>query len=729
MRINRLLQLGLLCSLPLLPTCSADKGTTQVTFNLGGEAAPKIAHKIGDEALIIVVKGEGMDPQIVPVPLDQSTLSIEVPNGLARVFKIVFYGKKLIQAPPGQQFPPIQFAGGAYYEGSSAAVDLAGVAVEVNVDVTERTDLLPLTTEVKLVNSVNTADVISLFGADTRAIDLETGYEYAPMSVNTATKLVYPQMFVPGKSYRLTTNVGNGQNVREFVATPGTAAGGGGLIVMPPVNFPFTPIFVHDLNGLIAAIIAANNSPGVQVIDLSNTGTGPLILNPTAPLPPLLDNFGTVIRGRGPNPTDVVIDGVNVPGPNTFGLRLLSSRNMIRNLMVRNFAGGGVLIAATGENEPMFNKVENSEIHNNSSGGIEIHDAHFTFIGTVNRIISNGKFGVRVGGHSSFALVTASIIKGPLNPPLNAKTVGVVVQDDAKSVSVGDPPAYEEPLAANYTSSGGNIINNCAIGVEVRNAVDDVSIAGNSFGFDVLNTVIEPNKLAVFISGGQHVEVVGNQIICNGDVNLPPSCGGPTLTSANLPNGLLQGGGVTVAGLAVESEVRRNLIYFNRRGVLYQNGVGGAHLLDHNSVVGNLVGVEATNNVSGVEVINNIVAKNACGTGPVNCFGFKVDPSSTFANFGSNLLDNFGPADQDCDTGLNSAYCAATIDPAVPFNKNISCSTSGPCNPLFNNTSLPIPLDLGLQTGSPAIDQGTMQSPSNPPQLGVAPDIGAIESH
>jgi len=122
----------------------------------------------------------------------------------------------------------------------------------------------------------------------------------------------------------------------------------------PAVVFPVSTTADGGPGSLRDAIMAANGTPGNDMIVFAIAPAGPQLIVPLSPLPPLLDPAGVTIDGTtqpggatcGPTPAGtfllVEISGF-AAGP-TPGLWILSDNNFILGLVINNFQQDGILI-------------------------------------------------------------------------------------------------------------------------------------------------------------------------------------------------------------------------------------------------------------------------------------------------------------------------------------------------------------------------------------------------
>jgi hypothetical protein len=651
----------------LLVGCqSGNPGKTTVNFNLAGSdtVKSKISTKVGDlHAFVVAKNSSGNIVAVVPIPADSTTLSFEVPNNFAVTFKVIAYIETVVPDQQESEVPPGSLVtGGAIYEGSSQPVDLFGNTVTVSVDVALRTDLIALHQQVLARNNTDVNDFFNLPGVEIKLVDLETNFEYPPMFPSQGGMLVHPAV-IPNHPYRLVANFGNG--TIEQVVIPTTSATVP-IYTAPTMYFQFTPVQVTTEIELHQAIDNANINAGLEVVDVI-AGTSGLILNLANPLPALQDPFGIVLRGIG----SVEINGANFSASSQPGLRILSSRNIVHRLNFKDFSDFGIVVDNSLSSSLQINVISACRFNNNL-GGIDVKDATFTFVGPANTFVDNNAFGVRVRGASAF------------------------------------------------TKIFGNSIVHHAIGVDIIENAQQVSVDNNFIGINLSGITTDANRLGILVdTTGSEISIRGNRLTCNSDASVQSGC--TASTAVPLPSFLTPGEGIAVTAISPKVEISKNIVDRNSRGVSFLDNATQSHHLEHNTISSNDVGVYFGQSVTGVEITETIISKSTTK-------GIVFNAISTAALFRNNLLFNFnGSIDNDCLAISAPTYCSSAIETAV----NIDCDylTQSSCDPLFVD-DLTFPNDFSLLPASPAIDKGDTQSGGTPqPFLGAAPDLGAIESH
>src|SRR5262249_4128076 len=152
-----------------------------------------------------------------------------------------------------------------YFEGFSTPVELSGAAVDVDINVEQRTDLVALQLAVDAVNSADANDNFQLFAPDVRVVDSETGFEYIVLVGKQGPGL--PPTLVPGRKYDIVVRWGPDavQTIDVPMLVPATAKD---FVTAPPLEVPFTPLLAQSEAQLFDALNQANAKPGFDVIEL-----------------------------------------------------------------------------------------------------------------------------------------------------------------------------------------------------------------------------------------------------------------------------------------------------------------------------------------------------------------------------------------------------------------------------------------------------------------------------
>jgi uncharacterized repeat protein (TIGR01451 family)/CSLREA domain-containing protein len=370
------------------------------------------------------------------------------------------------------------------------------------------------------------------------------------------------------------------------------------------------------------AINAANAHPGADTVRFNLPGDGPYLIRPTAALPSLAGSI-TLDGWSQPGFTDtplVEIDGVNAGA--VPGLRLAGSNNVIRGLIISDFAGDGIIIS-NGEQ----NTVAGSYIGTNASGtaakpnrnGIVITNSANNIIGGTtpaerNVISGNSDIGVSISGSISTGnLIQGNFIgttvdgKGGLS---NRVGVGLGGPNNLLGGTTGTTPGGACTGACNLISS--NRVSGVAIGAR------NLTIQGNFIGSDVTGKA-----------------PLGNGLPGNNGEN---GYGVGIFEMGNDIAGTLIGGPVPAA---------RNLISANNYDGIYftPNNAG----LDTSTVIqGNYIGTNTTGNAllgsqSGaiaLYTINNTIRDNLIA-GNYGNLDFRGGPNTLLGNrIGTNAAGN-----------------------------------------------------------------------------------------
>jgi trimeric autotransporter adhesin len=301
---------------------------------------------------------------------------------------------------------------------------------------------------------------------------------------------------------------------------------------------------------IIAANNTANGSGGADRIHFGIAGTGVHTINVAAALPSIT---GAVVidastddsfAANGSRPA-VVLDGNNLAAD---GLTLGSTADgsTIRGLVIRDFAGSGILIQTNSNN----NTIVGNYIGRFSASGTDAGAAE-----------ANGDSGIEVNG-------TNTTIGGS-----NASDRNVISGNEGEGISL-------------TTNSSGSVVQNNYIGTTASGTADlgntNVGIRITSASNLVSNNLISGNdSTGLFINGNLNV-VEGNVIGLDATGTADLGNSGLGISMRGTDNRV---GGSTIA--------QRNLISGNDTGGIFI-AFGG----DRSSIVGNWIGVSASGNTA-----------------------------------------------------------------------------------------------------------------------------------
>jgi uncharacterized repeat protein (TIGR01451 family) len=407
-----------------------------------------------------------------------------------------------------------------------------------------------------------------------------------------------------------------------------------------PSSFIVTNTTDSGVGSLRQAILAANATPGAEVISFNIPGAGVHTISPASALPvstgPVTID-GTTQPGFSGTPL-IELDGTSAGGAN--GLALAGGTSTVRGLVINRFQAAGIVLSSGG------NVVEGSHIGTNPDASAALPNAGSGILvtGAINRIggttaaarnviSGNGAHGIQIAG----AAADGNQVLG--NYIGTDRTGSSAVANTLAGIDVAG--GASGTVVGGAAGGAGNLLSgNLWDGVRVRQTgTDDTVIQGNLIGTDATGLSAVPNGtygVLVFVDEPHDTTI-----------------GGPTPAARNVISGNAWGG-VAVFGTA---------------------GTGPAGTSIQGNFIGTTIAGDAPlpNLQGGVgifEASNNTVGGTAAGSGNVIAFNGgpgivvsvgeqnRIRRNSVFANVGPGIdFDNNGvtPNDAgDADTGSNT---------------------------------------------------------------------------
>ncbi|MCQ3929406.1 MAG: hypothetical protein DPW16_03020 [Chloroflexi bacterium] len=353
-----------------------------------------------------------------------------------------------------------------------------------------------------------------------------------------------------------------------------------------------TPIGTCTLR---AAIQQANALPGLDEIHFA-IGTGLQTIIPSATLPTITDPLiidGTTQPGYISTPI-IVLSGTG--GGNVIGLNLTASNSIIRSLVINQFDIG---ISIDG-NSAVNNLIAGNFIGTTATGLAPAPNR------TAGIRLTNGASNNTIGGTTP---ADRNLISGNLG-------VGILV------TSINTDPNL---IAGNFigTDLTGTLIDpSPAIGDELGNGSDGISVTGGADQLTVSGNVIAGNNDGIRFAGGGTTshQVIGNFI-------------GTDLTgTVALPN---RGNGVNILSGAQRIQIGAP----NLGNVISANALNGVHIQSSASAVtiqSNYIGTDATQSLTLGNALNGIYLSYSSNNRPGENFigGFGVNEGNVIAHNG-----------------------------------------------------------------------------------------------
>jgi titin len=465
-----------------------------------------------------------------------------------------------------------------------------------------------------------------------------------------------------------------------------------GMVALP--SLPAATFVVTNRNDSGAgsfrqAILNANSNAGADRITFSIPGTPPLIISPTAALPPITGTVaidGTTQPGFAGAPLVALSDGQIVGTAN--GLTLQAPGCEVRGLAISRFRGSGVLINSSG-NIVAGNFIgvtaAGTAALGNALAGITIQGAANNVIGGTNaadrNVISGNDYGIFVTGFgSSGNVIAGNLIGTDVTGTLDVGNTnhGVLFDNVSGNWIGGTIPGARNVISGNNRA-----------GVYLNEALTTGNqVAGNYIGTDITGTAGIANETNGIVLQNATANVIGGTT---------PGAG--NLISANGERGILfqgtlaQGNRVegNVIGLSAHgtnalpnrsSGIGLIAASFNviggtnatARNVISGNLQSGVAVHDAqctgNSILGNFIGTDvsgtraAGNNLSGITVAqgtNNIIGGTAAGSRNV-ISGNALSGVYVVSGSGTVLAGNFIGTDATGSAGLRNVQGGIRID-------------------------------------------------------------------
>lgn len=296
------------------------------------------------------------------------------------------------------------------------------------------------------------------------------------------------------------------------------------------------------------AILAANASPGTDLITFAIPGSGVQTIQPLSQLPAITDSVvldGTSQPGASCAAPLVELDG-SLAGSSSHGVVLTAGASSIEGLVVAGFAADGIIVeGGPGGNTIRCNRVgtdaDGSEALGNAFAGIHIHNSSRNTIGGT----GPGDGNLVSGNHQN----------------------GIAIEDDTTGTST-----HDNVVAGNLvgvTSDASAVLGNASNGIVIQSAQGTIVAGGNVVGGSGNAGVLIVNSTAT----GNHVEgnFIGTDPTRDADlgnrvgVEIDQSASGNAIGSAatDAANVIANSAddGVLVQQNAVGNTISRNSIY------------------------------------------------------------------------------------------------------------------------------------------------------------------------
>jgi hypothetical protein len=451
------------------------------------------------------------------------------------------------------------------------------------------------------------------------------------------------------------------------------------------------------------AILDANATPGADLIAFSISGSGLHTISPLSLLPALTDDAGVTIDGytQPGSSTNTLTSGDNAvllielsgvaTGTTAFGLRVQSSSNSVRGLVITGFgslgSGGGAISIETG----LDNRVTGCFLGTNATATAARPNEFGVFVQNPEGFFPTGPVGTTIGGT---AAAERNVISGNswVGIVISFGTSGTVVAgnyvgtDAIGNAALGNAGGGVDVLNSLHNSIGGvasgsgNLISgNTGSGILISAA--EVTVEGNRIGTNAAGSAALPN------GSGVQVVIGGSGILIGGG-----NAGAGNLISGNSVHGvrLFRPLGARVEGNLIGTDFSGTASLGNAQdGVLIQSGlspdsVGGTvigNVIAFNGAVGVAVGPDGNDASSGDLITRNSIHDNG-GLG-IDLGSDGVTPNdSADADTGPNGLQNFPVLTSAASNGgvltvFGTLDSTPNTDFTVEVFSNSSCDSSG----------------------------------------------------
>lgn len=301
------------------------------------------------------------------------------------------------------------------------------------------------------------------------------------------------------------------------------------------------------------AILAANNTAGLNTITFAMAGTGVRTINLLSELPQITDQIiidGWSQSGFSGQPL-VELSGALIAA-NANGLTVATGNSTIRGLIINDFTGSGLVLAGTGPNTVVGNWIGT----NQTGSGAAANNVGIDVTSSLNIIGGTGAFERNVISGNTLANIRIS--GAAVGNDILGNFIGLDIDGLAAIASAGDGILLNGAVSTTIGGSGagnGNVIAgsaNSAIKVIVNS--DNALIQGNLIG-------VNSNASAILAGSA-------NGIIVDGSVNA--QIGGTTAGAANVFGGFANAG-VVVQGNSSGTTISGNLFGTNAAGTATLN--------------------------------------------------------------------------------------------------------------------------------------------------------------
>ena len=355
------------------------------------------------------------------------------------------------------------------------------------------------------------------------------------------------------------------------------------------------------------AIKAANNSAGSDTINFSISGCsgGVCTIKPASNLPSLTGGSTTI---DGSTSADKIeLDGSLIISGG-IGLRIISSNNLIRGLVINRFGDAGIEISS-GTN----NVIEGNYIGTDTSGTIDRGNGSGVRLSSVHNNQIGGTAAAQrnlISGNSTGVVLTDSYLNMIMGNLIGVDASGAISMGNTYQGILIQGSSYSNVIGGDTTSQR-NVISANEVGVEISGPNAEYNTVGaNHIGVDVNGTAVLGNTLygVSLVDGANHNTIGGyagsprnvisgngsHGVFISGDGSDYNTVSGNYIGTNSSSSAVLSNNG---DGVIIRSQAAHNTIggdSAEERNVISGNSENGVEIYldsNYNQVTGNYIGL------------------------------------------------------------------------------------------------------------------------------------------
>ena len=258
----------------------------------------------------------------------------------------------------------------------------------------------------------------------------------------------------------------------------------------PPGHFTVINTNNSGPGSLRQALLDANSSPGIGIVDFNIPGSSGLTISPTSALPTITNRLtidGSTQPGFSAAPL-IELNGAGA-GAGSDGLRITAGHCTVRGLIINRFNGSGISIANGGQNH-----IEGCYIGLNRAGTLDQGNAtHGVLIQTPGNVLGGADLSMRnfISGNNSSGV---NLTGAATNNQILGNVIGLGTDgSDQGNTLAGVTISSSRNIIGGEEEGSGNVISgNDQDGINVNGGVDN-QIQGNYIGTDLAGAVARGN--------------------------------------------------------------------------------------------------------------------------------------------------------------------------------------------------------------------------------------------